>query len=104
MPSITFADKVAHFGYFLGGGFLLAWIFRRLKTWPAWRIALTVFLVIAAVGAADEIHQLFTPGRSGADVFDWLADVCGGFAGAWIFLSLYGLVTRTTDSPAPAGN
>ena len=29
----------------------------------------------------DEFHQLFTPGRSGGDVGDWIADTFGAFCG-----------------------
>ncbi len=32
----------------------------------------------AVVGLFDEAHQLMTPGRSGMDAGDWLADVLGG--------------------------
>lgn len=104
LPSFDHADKVAHFGYFLGGGFLLAWLLRRLVKWPNWRVAVAVFILLAIVGAVDEFHQTWTPGRSGGDGGDWLADVSGGFAGAWIFLTIYALIIRTTDSEAPAGN
>lgn len=104
LPPFPHADKIAHFGYFLGGGFLLAWLLRSLRKWSAWRVAITVLVLIAAIGMADELHQTFTPGRSGGDPGDWLADVSGGFAGAWVFLMIYALVTRTTHSPTPAGN
>lgn len=104
LPAFPHADKIAHFGYFLGGGLLLSWLFRCLGKWSVRRIALIVLLVISVVGAVDELHQTFTPGRSGGDHGDWLADVSGGLAGAWIFLMIYALVTRTTHSTAPAGN
>lgn len=104
LPSFTYADKITHFGYFLGGGFLVAWLLRRLVKWTAWQVALVALALIAIIGAVDELHQTWTPGRSGGDLGDWLADVSGGFAGAWIFLTIYALVTRTTNSEAPAGN
>jgi VanZ family protein len=104
LPSFPFADKVAHFAYFLGGGFLLTWLLRRVVKWTDQRVALVTFFVIALVGALDELHQTWTPGRSGGDHGDWLADTTGGLAGAWIFLIIYGLVTRRTHSPTPAGN
>jgi VanZ family protein len=105
LPSFTYADKVAHFAYFAGGGFLLAWLLRRLVKWPSWCVALVVFAIIGLVGAVDELHQTYTPGRSGGDRGDWVADVSGGFTGAWIFLIIYVLlVTRTTHTEAPAGN
>jgi VanZ family protein len=104
LPSFTHADKVAHFGYFLGGGFLFAWLVRRLVKWSNWRVALVVFAVVAIVGAVDELHQTWTPGRSGGDKGDWLADVSGGLTGAWIFLTIYALITRPTNSETPAGD
>ncbi len=77
-------DKVAHFTYFLGGGFLFAgWRFSRDSKRPRWRgIVLLTLVVMALMGALDEWHQCFTPGRSGADPWDWLADVSGAVAGA----------------------
>ncbi len=104
LPPFPHADKIAHFGYFLGGGFLLAWLIRCLRPLSAWKLAAAVFFIIAGIGAADELHQTFTPGRTGGDPGDWLADVSGGFAGAWIFLLIYALVTRTTHPPTPTGN
>src|SRR5205085_2601863 len=42
-----------------------------------WRAALALaFLATSVYGASDELHQLFTPGRS-FDVRDWLADTLG---------------------------
>lgn len=77
-------DKVLHFTYFLGGGFLAAgWAFRRNPDTPRWKpIILATIAAMAAVGAIDEWHQLHTPGRSGGDLLDWLADFAGGSAGA----------------------
>jgi hypothetical protein len=60
-------DKLAHFLMFslLAG---LLWIGSDGRR-PMW-----VVLAIAAVGAADELHQRNLPGRS-ADVMDFLTDV-----------------------------
>jgi VanZ family protein len=86
-PPFPHFDKVAHFGYFFGGGGLLAAFlyFRRPVDPSWWRIVLTVTLICAAAGAFDEWRQTFTPGRSGNDVSDWLADTLGGTAGALVF-------------------
>jgi VanZ family protein len=93
-PEIPYFDKIAHFGYFFGGGGLLsAYFFRRNPESPNWnRLMLTTVLLIAVVGALDEYHQSFTPGRSGNDVFDWLADVSGATAGTLVFRWLHGLL------------
>lgn len=86
-PPVNNFDKVEHFGYFLGGsGLLCAWMFRRNPENPNWKkIILTTIGVIALIGILDEFHQTFTPGRSGNDPFDWLADVSGATVGALIF-------------------
>lgn len=81
-------DKVEHAVYFaIGGTLLLLAITLRGKNARAaldhtpWRkLALLVFLAGAAVGWVDEWHQSYTPGRSGLDVYDWVADVFGSLA------------------------
>ncbi len=84
-------DKLMHFGYFLGGGFLFAgWQFRLHADSPDWRRILgAALLAMALVGAVDEWHQCYTPGRSGGDPWDWTADVLGGAAGAWILRAIH---------------
>jgi VanZ family protein len=87
-------DKVLHFTYFFGGGFLCAgWLFLGNPTSHRWkRILITSILTMAAAGFIDEWHQLHTPGRSGGDVWDWLADVLGGSAGAFSLGRLRGFL------------
>ncbi len=65
-------DKVEHTCYFWAGGVVLG-LARRPGKW----LALGIVLTGAAVGWFDEWHQTFTPGRSGLDVYDWLADCVG---------------------------
>ena len=73
-------DKVEHFGFFFLGGLLLGGSIVSAGRWPArwWLLPLTA----AVVGAFDETHQLFTPGRTGLDWGDWVADVAGGTVAA----------------------
>jgi VanZ family protein len=75
----TWQDKVQHFTFFAIWGFC----FHRAIRQENWRSALLWTVVFCALnGALDEWHQTFTPGRSGNDPFDWMADVLGGiFAG-----------------------
>ena len=62
-------DKTVHFLYYGTMAFLL-WVAagRRGKLW--------VWIAVAAIGATDEILQIWKPGRS-ADVDDWIADTLG---------------------------
>ena len=76
-------DKVEHATYFTLGGmcFLLGVRLAGLAQGKTAAIVLAV-LFCSLVGVLDEWHQTFTPGRSGNDVWDWLADTLGGFLGA----------------------
>lgn len=88
-PQIPHLDKVLHAGYFALGGLFFASGLRLRTPSPATapHLVATV-LFCAAVGAFDEWHQTFTPGRSGNDPWDWLADagggLLGGIAGCWL--------------------
>lgn len=90
LPPIDHFDKIAHFGYFFGGsGLLCAWLYSRNPERPNWQaILVSVILTIAVIGCLDEYHQTFTPGRSGNDPYDWLADVLGATAGAFSFMGM----------------
>lgn len=89
---IPHIDKVLHFGYFFGGaGLMVAWLGLshrvRAFNWPSWCLWLIVVLFAGClIGRLDEYHQSFTPGRSGNDTGDWLADILGATAGAWVML------------------
>jgi len=84
-------DKIAHFLGFAGGGILIAGLFttitlvfiRRKVRW-VYVIPATV-IAIGLLGWLDEWNQCFTPGRSGANMADWVADFMGGIAGAFAF-------------------
>jgi VanZ family protein len=60
-------DKLIHGGVYVVLGALAHLALGQ----PAWALALGV-----AYGASDELHQVFTPGRS-ADIWDLLADAVG---------------------------
>lgn len=91
-PEIPYQDKVVHFLYFSGGGFCFAFALlhrqfprRGRRFW-----GLTGILFGLIIGALDEYHQTFTPGRSGNDLGDLIADFTGAGAGAvvaWAFLN-----------------
>ena len=77
---IPFLDKGAHFAFYGVTGFLCA-LWRRESGHTAKRAVLYAVLFVLAVGAVDEIHQHWIPGRS-ADLSDWAADTLGGGIGA----------------------
>lgn len=82
-------DKLEHAVFFAAGGacFLLGLRLAGLvpRTFDA--IAVTV-LFCSIVGGLDEWHQTYTPGRSGGDIADWLADSVGGIIGAYVAIGL----------------
>jgi len=92
-PKIIHLDKIAHFGYFFGGAGLLAGYLglkQRLKMpHGTLRIAFIVVVILVGfvIGRLDEYHQSFTPGRTGNDNGDWLADILGAATGAWVMLT-----------------
>jgi len=85
-PSFPLKDKLLHCLYFCGGSScLLLALFGQASPVPACRtLVLRSLPFTAIIGALDEYHQTFTPGRSGNDPWDWLADVTGGVLAAWI--------------------
>jgi VanZ family protein len=85
--AFLFWDKANHFVAYAVGGWLAASALRVSKPHaPTTRLLILAILLIAAFGALDEAVQTFTPGRSGADVDDWVADVLGATAGALLTL------------------
>ncbi len=93
-PPIAHFDKIAHFGFFFGGsGLLCAYLYRRNPEHPNWpKLILTTVIIIALIGALDEFHQSFTPGRFGNDPMDWLADLLGATTGALTFKRIHHLL------------
>lgn len=83
-------DKVLHVGMFGLGGCLFCMALRGSVSWAWPGVMLLTIVVISAYGWIDELHQLSTPGRSGADVFDWLADTTGGILAAFFIWIVYG--------------
>ena len=70
-------DKLVHFCYYgVMAGLLALGLGRR---W--WWIALGV---VPLIGALDEWHQFYVPGRD-ASAFDWLADVLGTVAVTFVY-------------------
>jgi VanZ family protein len=62
-------DKLAHASVF---GLMATLVLRPFRMRPiVWSI-----VIVSLFGAADELHQNFTPGRS-MDILDWAADTTG---------------------------
>jgi VanZ family protein len=105
-PEIPHLDKVMHFGYFMGGAFLFT-TYLLLKyglgARPLLRVAAPI-LLFAVIGALDEYHQTFTPGRSGNDPFDWMADLLGASMGTHLANLLHPLLLKITTAPHSAKN
>lgn len=75
-------DKLVHFTAFAFGAVTLCFAMRASTRWPWGVVVVLSILGIAICGALDEYHQLYTAGRSGGDVLDWLADALGGIFGS----------------------
>jgi VanZ family protein len=99
---IEFSDKVMHFLAFSAGGVVLTLALRWSVTWPWKSLARFAVLALVVYGAIDEFHQLYTPKRTGADPFDWLADCFGALAGVALCIVIYARFSRP-HQPAPAG-
>ncbi len=73
-------DKVVHASAFALLALLLDWGLQARTGWPVYRRHGLAFLLLAAFGASDELHQGFIPSRD-ASALDWLADILGTLAG-----------------------
>jgi VanZ family protein len=78
-PSFPGADKLAHFGFYGVMGFLFVLWRREIGTGAAAAVVWAAFFA-ALLGAVDEVHQQWIPGRS-MELLDWVADFIGGTAG-----------------------
>ena len=80
-PSFPGADTIAHFGFYGVMGFLFVLWRREIGTGAA--VAVVWAAIFAALlGAVDEFHQQWIPGRS-MELLDWAADFAGGTAGGF---------------------
>jgi VanZ family protein len=96
-------DKSLHFIAFFCGVLPLVSALRLSFGW-SWRRVCTVAVVsISLYGALDEVHQTWTPSRTGLSPLDWLADTLGALVGAPIAAFVHARFERK-NRPAPAGN
>ena len=94
-------DKAEHFIAFGAGAVNLALALCWSTAWPWKRVIVFTVIAISVFGAVDEIHQLFTPNRSGADPYDWTADTLGALTGALLTALIYARYF-STPRQAPA--
>jgi VanZ family protein len=94
MNIFELSDKVAHFIAFFAGGPVIVCALRWSTRWSWIRIMWIAACILALYGAADEYHQTFTANRSGADVWDGLADALGGTAGTLATVFVYAQFER----------
>jgi len=80
-PLFPGADKIAHFGFYGVMGFLFVLWRREIGTGAAAAVVWAT-LFAGLLGAIDEFHQQWIPGRS-MDLLDWAADFAGGAAGSF---------------------
>jgi VanZ family protein len=102
LPSAAFLtwDKLNHFGAFAVGGWLAASALRTCRPEArAFSSMATAIVLVAAFGAFDETIQLLTPGRTGADFYDWIADFLGAVAGALFSLLTHARLDRHVPRP-----
>lgn len=93
--AFVFSDKFNHFAAFAVGGWLAASALRLARPSRPLPASLVVaVLVVAAFGAFDEMLQTFTPGRKGAELYDWIADFLGAAGGALLTLATHARLER----------
>jgi len=100
-PSFPGADKAAHFGFYGVAGFLFV-LWRREIGKSAAAAVVWAAIFAALLGAVDEYHQQWIPGRS-MDLLDWVADFAGGTAGGFcsaVAASTIPYLLTPKDSPS----
>jgi VanZ family protein len=96
-------DKAAHFSAFAAGAAILAVALHLTTRWNWMKVVLVSILLISLFGITDEWHQLYTPHRSGGDLYDWLADTLGAILGAMAAGLFYVRIQRK-NCPAPSAD
>jgi len=98
------ADKVVHIAIFFLGTVLLALAFFRTFGRSPLKTSILVFVAMVLVGVGDEYHQIYTPGRSGDDPGDLLADAIGALIGIGCVALFHGKRPAKANLPAPVGD
>ena len=96
-------DKGLHFLAFFCGVLPVVPALRLSFDWPWSKVIFVSIASVSLYGALDEVHQLWTPSRTGLSLADWVADTLGAMAGAPIAAFVHAFIERK-NRPAPAGN
>ncbi len=80
-PLFPWSDKIAHFAFYGVMGFLFV-LWRREVGTGAAEAVFWAAIFAALLGAVDEFHQQWIPGRS-MEFLDWVADFTGGTTGGF---------------------
>jgi VanZ family protein len=96
-------DKFAHFTYFFAGGIILGtwWLLKRGNQSPALFLHLVPIIFLGVFGMIDEYRQSFIPGRSGNDIYDWMADFLGSCVGVFLANRFHSCLFKFS-SPSPS--
>jgi len=86
-PVFLFQDKLFHAFIFGILGFLSVGAMKAPVHGYKARQVWGILILVTLYAILDELHQLFVPGRT-ADIFDVIADMVGGMAGAWMMYHL----------------
>jgi VanZ family protein len=94
---VPLQDKGVHFLEYALLGALMAHAVR--VSWPGQRLGyLAAFWLTCGLGLADELHQVYVPGRMG-DGRDLLADAIGAAAATLIYALVVSLAARKGRRP-----
>jgi VanZ family protein len=102
LPRLAFLawDKINHFAAFAVGGWLTATALRLSRPQASTAAGIMAAIVLVSLfGAFDELHQLYTPDRTGADWYDWIADSLGAIVGASSSLLTHARLERLVSRP-----
>ncbi len=78
LPTVAISDKINHLLAYFGLAVLLNLTlhFQGKFDLSLNKTAIFTLIIASLYGAADELHQLFVPGRY-AEFFDWIANFIG---------------------------
>ena len=95
-------DKALHFVAFFCGVLPLVPALRLTFDWPWQKVCVVAVGAISLYGALDEVHQVWTPSRSGLSFADWVADTLGALAGAPLAAFAHAFIERKNRHAAAA--